>query len=698
MRDRSSEYDIAVTTIGENQAATCRLHTILTDVNRVKGSCDPKGSEQQCEEFLDFNGRFSQCGAALFLPYHLALWKFRSGCGKLLGIKENLPGSDPMKVKFLYIVSALALSANACAPAQHAAVETSPVATESEHVASPLAVLFDEYDAAELELSPENKSYRGIRDESYGYWSSYTDAEELLRHRLLQDTAVHMRGSYADADLSAGDRLSYRLFDAMAKREAALWPYRDHGYLFDQMNGAQSAFPAFLINIHRVSDAAEAKAYLNRIQGLGAALDRLTAQSAERAEKGIMPPRWVYAYVISDIQNLLDAGLDNAVLEDFRSKSVKAELGAQIAPLEVAANQAWMESARPAYQRLLAEMQRQQAVASSDDGVWRLPNGAGYYKALLANYTTTSLSADEIHAIGLREVDRIHGEMRSIMQQVGFEGSLQDFFEFTRNDDRFFYPTREAYLADVAAKMDAMEAKLPEYFGVLPTDPLKVKPVEAFREKSAGKAFYQDPAPDGSRPGTYYVNLYNLRDMSKNELEALAYHEGLPGHHLQLSIQTQLGDVPPFRRFGGVTAYTEGWGLYSEELGKDMGFYTDPYSDFGRLGMELWRACRLVVDTGIHHKRWSREQAIQYLTDNTPNPPGDIRKAIERYIVFPGQATAYMIGKLKIMELRNKAQAELGNDFDYSGFHDAVLTAGPVPLDILEENVDAWIAAQKTAR
>ena len=242
-----------------------------------------------------------------------------------------------------------------------------------------------------------------------------------------------------------------------------------------------------------------------------------------------------------------------------------------------------------------------------------------------------------------------------------------------------------------------MEAKLPEFFATLPKAPLQVKPVEAFREKSAGQAFYQSPAPDGSRPGTYYVNLYNLKDMSKNELEALAYHEGLPGHHLQRTIQTELGDVPPFRRFGGVTAYTEGWGLYSEELGKDMGFYTDPYADFGRLQMELWRACRLVVDTGIHSKRWSREQAIQYLKDNTPNPDGDIRKAIERYVVYPGQATAYMIGKLKIMELREQARAELGEDFDIREFHDAVLLPGPVPLDILKENVEAWVASEKGA-
>jgi uncharacterized protein (DUF885 family) len=409
-----------------------------------------------------------------------------------------------------------------------------------------------------------------------------------------------------------------------------------------------------------------------------------------------MPPKWVYPYVIADIGNLLDAGDANAVLEDFAEKVGALDMpDAEKAALQARAAAAWADSAAPAYRELLAEMKRQQALAGTDDGIWRFPDGAAYYSALLANYTTTDLTADRIHQIGLDNVARIHGEMRAIMQQVGFEGTLQEFFEFARSDPRFYHTSREDYLADVEKHAVQMEAALPRFFATLPKDPLVVKPVEAFREKSAGKAFYQRPAPDGSRPGTYYVNLYDLGAMSKNELEALYYHEGLPGHHLQLSIQTALGDVPPFRRFGGVTAYSEGWGLYAEELGKDMGFYTDPYSDFGRLQMELWRACRLVVDTGIHHKRWSREQAIQYLSDNTPNPEGDVRKAIERYIVYPGQATAYMIGKLKIMELREKARAELGEKFDIRSFHDAVLKAGPVPLSILEENVEAWIAQEK---
>ena len=235
---------------------------------------------------------------------------------------------------------------------------------------------------------------------------------------------------------------------------------------------------------------------------------------------------------------------------------------------------------------------------------------------------------------------------------------------------------------------------MPQWFGILPQAPLEVKPVEAFREKSAGKAFYQSPTPDGSRPGRYYVNLYDMADMPLFEVEALFYHEGLPGHHLQRTIQTELKALPAFRQFGGVTAYTEGWGLYSEKLAKDMGLYADPYRDFGRLQLELHRAIRLVVDSGLHHKKWTREQAIQYVADNSADAPGGIVKAIERYIVYPGQATAYLVGRLKISALRDKASQALGAKFDVRAFHDLVLQSGPVPLDILEERVDAWIAGQ----
>lgn len=592
-------------------------------------------------------------------------------------------------------VSALALAFAMPLAAQDTAPAPAPAIAELPAEAG-IDELFAAYDAASLAQSPEGKAYRGIRDADYGKWNDPSEEADARADALLEQTLATMRARYSPATLAPQQALSYRLFEQLAARRASLRPYRDYGYIFDQMNGAQSDLPAFLINTHRVANAAEAEAYVSRIAGLGPLIEALTAQSRERADKGVMPPKWVYPYVISDIQNLLDASENNPVLEDFGKKVAVLGLDeARTAEMNMLAAVAWTDRAMPAYERLLAEMQRQQAIAPTDDGIWRFAEGDKYYAALLKSYTTTDLTADEIHALGLKETARIHDEMRAIMAKVGFTGTLQDFFAFTRTDPRFFHTSREAYLAEAEGHLARMTAKLPEFFNTLPKDPLVIKPVEAFREKSAGKAFYQSPAPDGSRPGTYYVNLYNLNDMSKNELEALAYHEGLPGHHLQRSIQGALGDLPAFRRFGGVTAYSEGWGLYTEELGKDMGFYTDPYSDFGRLGMELWRAGRLVVDTGLHHKRWSREQAMAWLTENTPNPPGDIEKAIERYIVYPGQATAYMIGKLKIMELREKARGELGTKFDIREFHDVILTSGPVPLSIMEENVGQWIAARR---
>jgi uncharacterized protein (DUF885 family) len=590
--------------------------------------------------------------------------------------------------------SLMALVMAGCAAQPGVVTPAAEAAPDQPPAGASLGDFFQKYDDAQLSLSPQGKAYRGIRDADYGRWDDVGDEAAVARHKLQQASADAMRASFDPAKLSADDALSFELFNAQSARADRLFAWRDHDYIFDQMNGAQSRLPAFLINIHRVANVTEAEAYVERVRGLGPLLDALSAESAARAGQGYAPPKWVYAYVISDIRNLLKP--DNAVIEDITAKVGKLDADdAEKTRLIDAAKAAWTTSAAPAYTRLLAEMERQQAVASTEDGVWRMPGGKDYYAALLANYTTTDMSAAEIHDLGLSEVARIHGEMEAIRKKVGFKGTLLQFFEHLRTSPQYYYTTREAYLSDVAAKVKAMEARLPAYFNTLPKAPLQVKAVEAFREKSAGKAFYQSPSPDGSRPGTYYVNLYDLRDMSKTELEALAYHEGIPGHHLQRAVQTELSGLPPFRRFGGFTAYTEGWGLYSEELAKDMGFYTDPYSDFGRLGMELWRACRLVVDTGIHDKRWSREQAIQYLKANTPNPDGDIEKAIERYIVYPGQATAYLIGKLKIMELRTRAQTALGDRFDIRAFHDAVLQSGPVPLDILERRVDAWIASER---
>jgi uncharacterized protein (DUF885 family) len=365
------------------------------------------------------------------------------------------------------------------------------------------------------------------------------------------------------------------------------------------------------------------------------------------------------------------------------------------------------DSVRPAYQALIAELEALEKVATNEDGVWKFANGGDYYNYALRSTTTTDLSADQIHEIGLKEVARIHAEMTAIKDEVGFKGDLPAFFKYMRTDPRFYFLNtpegKAAYLEGAIKIIDTMRGRLDELFLTKPKAAIVVKAVEPFRERESAGAFYQRPAPDGSRPGTYYVNLYDMGAVAKYEMEALAYHEGIPGHHMQIAIAQELTGIPKFRKFGGYTAYIEGWGLYCERIPREMGFYSDPYSNFGRLSMELWRAARLVVDTGLHAKRWTRQQTMDWLRANTPNTERDIVTETNRYIVIAGQATAYKVGMMKILELRELATKELGGTkaqsghFDIREFHDVVLKDGAVPLDILEENVRAWIAAKKKA-
>ena len=590
-------------------------------------------------------------------------------------------------------------------PAIAQTANVAPAATADVAQNAEIKAFFEEYDAQQLARSPLGKSYRGIKDSDYGKWDDGSDAAEARYYDAERSALKEMRARFNPAKLNSENQLSFRLFEKRAARSEAAFKYNDYGYVFDQMNGAQSQIPAFLINIHRVDTKYDARAYVNRLYGIGPAMTQAIGQAKARAAKGIMPPKWVFPYVISDARNVISGapfgdGPDAPLYADFKGKVAKLKISQTEKDLLIAdAAQALNASVKPAYEALIAEMTAQEKVAGTDDGVWRFSDGAGYYAERLSNYTTTNMTPDQIHNLGLAQVARIHKEMRVVQKKMGVKGDLQAFFKYMRTEPKFYAPEtaegRALYLSETQKAQDAVTPLLPKWFGVLPKAPLVVKPVEAFREKSAGKAFYQRPSPDGSRPGTYYANLYTMADMPLTEVEALFYHEGVPGHHLQLAIQTELKDVPAFRQFGGVTAYSEGWGLYSEKLAKDMGLYTDPARDFGRLQLELHRAIRLVVDSGLHHKRWTREQAIKYVEDNSADAPGGIVKAIERYIIYPGQATAYMVGRLKISELRDKAQKALGKKFDIRGFHDTVLKSGPVPLDVLEEQVDAWIATRK---
>ncbi|MDA8708739.1 DUF885 domain-containing protein [Hellea sp.] len=526
--------------------------------------------------------------------------------------------------------------------------------------------------------------------------------EEL--DRVAQDMK-ELEANFDPEDLDETGRLSYRLFVENSENtlDGAKWWY--HSYPFTQMRGPHAGIPTFLINQHPIDNVQDAENYVKRLEGVDEYLGEFVKNSRASAEIGIMPPKFVYDHVIKTAENIMsgapfeDSDTLNLMLNDFKNKVEELDLpDDEKEALFESAITALLTSVKPAYSALIVEMERQKEMTTTEDGAWKLPDGADYYAYRLNRMTTTDMSAEEIHQLGLKEVARIHGEMREIMKEVGFDGTLREFFKFLQDDPQFTYEDsdagREAYLKEATRMIDVMKGRLDEVFLRQPKAKLEVRRVEDFREKSAGKAFYSRGTPDGSRPGYYYANLYKIGDMPKYQMEALAYHEGIPGHHMQISIAQELEGIPKFRKHGRFTAYSEGWGLYSEYFPKEMGFYEDPYSDFGRLAMELWRAARLVVDTGLHDKKWTREEAIDYLITNTPNPENDCIKAIERYIVMPGQATAYKIGMNKILDLREDAKEKLGDEFDIREYHDVVIAAGPVPLNILEERVDAWVESK----
>jgi uncharacterized protein (DUF885 family) len=354
------------------------------------------------------------------------------------------------------------------------------------------------------------------------------------------------------------------------------------------------------------------------------------------------------------------------------------------------------EQLLPAYRKVRAFIADEyMAKTRTSPGMDALPNGKAWYAFNARSSTTTDKSPEEIHQIGLSEVARIHGEIRKVMQQVGFKGSLQDFFKFMQTDKRFKFKSEDALLTHYRALEAKINQKIPEQFSLIPKSPFEIRPVEPFRAQSAAGGQYYPPSEDGSRPGIFYVNTYDLPTRNTWDAEDLYLHEAIPGHHFQIALQQELTNLPAFRRFGGETAFAEGWGLYAESLGKDLGVYTDPYDYFGYLQNELWRAIRLVVDTGLHSKGWTREQVIKYMLANSAESETQSTAEAERYMAIPGQALAYKIGELKIQELRDRAEKELGDRFDVRDFHAEVLKDGAVPLSILEAKIDRWIAAKK---
>ena len=549
--------------------------------------------------------------------------------------------------------------------------------------------------------SPEFQASLGYKS-NYDKWDDITWQSSRKKAKQSIDDLAYLRENIDFDKLDEKTKISYRLMEKRLQRAIDNDKFIFHGYMITHRGGKHSSIPSFLINYHKIDEEQDAKDYIGRLRNVEPLMNDLIEQLRLRQDVKKIAPAFVFPQAIKTSENIIsgypfeETKKQNVIYADFMKKLNALEMSDALKLRYQSEMEAVLVTiVNYSYRKLITFLEEQQKLADNNHGVWKYEDGAEYYQHTLDGYTTLGLTAEEIHEIGLSEVERIHGEIYEIMEQVNFDGTLKEFFDYMREDDQFYYPEgpkgRQMYLDQVQVVVDTLSNRIEELFYGLPSIPLQVKAVEAYREASAGIAFYQRGQADGSRPGTYYANLYRMRDMPIYKLENLAYHEAIPGHHMQISIQLEVEDMPSFRKYGGYSVYAEGWALYSETLPKEIGLYKDPYSDFGRLSGELWRACRLVVDTGVHHYKWTREEGIDYYMNNTANPEGDCIGMVERHIVWPGQAVSYKIGMIKVQELRSYAEQELGDNFSIQEFHDVVLGNGSVTMDILEDIVYSWV-------
>lgn len=618
-----------------------------------------------------------------------------------------------MLVSRSVLAAALAAVLTACTPSSvvnDASASASAFTAEQIQAESArLNAWFDDQYAQLLRFSPLTLTYQGSKELN----DQLDDASEEAADRKLAwlEASVKTMESQFDFNrLDAETQLSWQLWKRQYESERDGKPFRLNQYVFDQMNGMQSVVPLMLMNFHTVESEADYLALLSRI----GQMPRLFGQLVEHARKseaaGILPPQFALDGAVEQARALItgapfDSGVDSAMWADLQRKvdalvkdgTITAARGQE---LKAQGRQVLIDSLQPAYAQVIdwAGAARGKAAVNPSGVGTSHPNGEDYYRFQLRQNTTTDLSAEQIHEIGLKDVARLRAEMATLQLKLGVPGDLPAFFEHVKTHPGLQYPNtdagRAAYIADTNAAIDTIRGVLPDYFGLLPKAPLEVRRVEAYREQPGAAQHYYPGTPDGSRPGIYYMHLSDMAAMPKTELEVIAYHEALPGHHMQLSIAQELTGLPKFRTQLMLSAYSEGWGLYAERLAKEIpGTYQDPYSDYGRLTSEMWRAIRLVVDTGLHAKGWTEEQAVAYFARNSSIPHAAMVSEVQRYLVLPGQATSYKIGMNQMLALRARAEAALGDRFDIRGFHDTVLGGGALPLDLLEKRVDAWIAA-----
>jgi uncharacterized protein (DUF885 family) len=574
-------------------------------------------------------------------------------------------------------------------PRYQAVIDAKGQASESERLHALFKVDWD-YTMA---VYPESATWVGYP----GHEREWTDLsrEAIARRKALAGRALPALASIDRAQLGPVDRVSYDIFKRQTEEgiEGNRFPSE-----LDQLNqlGGIHQDAAQLLRGMQAVHAGHFEDQVARLQALPQVVDQVISLLEEGLAKGVTPPQITLREVSTQILNQIPAEpLKSPLLATFVELPATVS-GEQGLALRAAAAKTYTMEVRPAFQRLEKFMREQyipgarQSIAAAD-----LPDGQAWYELRIKTYTTTDLTARQIHDIGQAEVKRIRAEMERVKTQAGFKGTLQEFFVFLRTDPQFYFTNKEDLLRayrDIAKRADPQMMKL---FKTLPRTPYGVLPVPAYAEKSQTTAYYYPSAPDTGRPGYFFANTYALETRPKWEMEALTLHEAVPGHHHQIALAQEMGDLPEFRRHGGYTAFVEGWGLYSESLGEEMGFYADPYAKFGQLTYEMWRAVRLVVDTGMHALGWSRQQAIDFFRDNASKSEHDIVVEIDRYIVWPGQALAYKLGELKIKELRAYATRELGAKFDIRLFHDEVLKNGAVPLSVLETHIREWVAARK---
>lgn len=597
------------------------------------------------------------------------------------------------------LLATVALAAGLVASPGFAA-ESSPAASAGANADSAaLNRLFEDYFERQLQLNPLLATFIG--DHRYDdKLTNNISAEHIAIALAVDRKALADAQKLAARPLPDTDRLSVEIFmyDLRVSIEGAKFPgellpinqFQSLPTLMPVLGSGTSAQP--------FATAADYDRFLQRMREYIVWSDQAIVNMRKGLAQHLSYPRVLMEKVLPQLKELIVADPQASLFYSPLKNFPDAVAATDRTRLQAAYREAITRQINPAYQRLHDFIRDEYLKGARTQVGWSsVPNGRDWYAYLAEQSTTTDLSADAIHQIGLKEVARIRGEMEQVKAQVGFKGDLAAFFKFMQDDPQFYYDNADALVQGFRDLKKNIDAKLPQLFADFPKADYEVRAVEPFRAQSSAGGFYQPPSADGSRPGIFYVNTFNLKAQPKFGMETLSLHEAAPGHHFQIAIQQELDQLPRFRRFGnGYVAYQEGWALYSESIGKELGMFTDPYQYYGRLADEMLRAMRLVVDTGLHTKNWTREQAIKYMLENSSMAPSDAESEVERYIAIPGQALGYKIGQLRIRELRNKAQAALGSRFDVREFHSVVLRDGSLPLAVLEAKIDRWIKAKKS--